>query len=105
MAKTAFLNAHWTPAEDSGEVKGQTCDIACLSWCTAKSQITPVLFKYMGEDQLVYTVQDINVKARHDRNYNGLPSKEYDCAAVVGGFMKDFKLIYFIEESRWVMRL
>lgn len=102
---SAFLNARWAPEHNSGEVKGQTFDVACLSWCTVKSRITPVMFKYMGEDKLVYTVENISVKAFYDKNYNGLPSKEYDCSAIVGGFMKDFKLIYFIEESRWVMRI
>lgn len=90
---------------DSGEVKGETYEIGCLSWCNAKRKITPVAFKYVGADNLVYTVRDIHVKVVHDKFYCGLPSKEYECEAVVGGFMKQFKLIYFIQESRWVMKI
>lgn len=101
----AFLNARWEPERNNGQVKGQVFEIACLSWCTASHQITPVLFKYVGEDSLVYTVQDITVKSCNDKNYNGLPSKEYDCEAVVGGFKRPFWLIYFILENRWIMRI
>lgn len=36
----------------------QAIKIACMSWCTANREITPILFKYKGEDEMIYTVRD-----------------------------------------------
>ena len=82
----------------------QDFEVACLSWCTAGHKITPILFKYVGEDNLVYTVRDIKVKSAYDRP-KAYPYKEYICEASIGGFMREFRLLYFTRDSRWLFRI
>ena len=45
----------------------------------------------------------ITVNYSEDKNYSGITSKEYGGTAVIGGFLKEFRLVFFPEAGKWVM--
>lgn len=88
---------------DSGEIKGQAYHIACNAWFTANGSPRPLSFKFKGDDEEIQQVKDIVIKYTEDKNYSGIPSKEYGCEAIIGGLRHTFKLIYYLQECKWVM--
>lgn len=88
---------------DNGILKGQIYKIACKAWFTANCSPRPLSFKFEGDDGLIQTVSNLNIKCTEDKNYNGIPSKEYNCEAIIGGIRHDFRLVFFIEACKWVM--
>lgn len=90
---------------DSGPVRGRMYHIACKTWFTATQSVRPLSFKFEGDDGLIQTVNNLTVKYSEDKNYGGIPSKEYGCEAVIGGIRQDFLLIIYMEACKWVMVL
>lgn len=90
---------------DSGEIKGRMYHIACKTWFTATQSVRPLSFKFQGDDETIQTVCDLTVKYSEDKNFGGIPSKEYGCEAVIGGIRQSFKLIFYLEACKWVMVL
>ena len=90
---------------NSGEIKGQVTvlDVACLSWFTRSGKVIPITVKYEGDDGQIYEARQIKVKTVTDKFYCGIPTVEYICEAKFSGLMKEFKLIYTLEEHRWTM--
>lgn len=60
-------------------------------------------FKFEDDNGDIQTVRDILVKYTEDKNYSGIPSREYGCEAVIGGLIREFKLIFYLEACKWVM--
>ena len=78
--------------------------IACMAWFPAYSKDPiPVSFKFMGDDGSCQRVSDISIMEDEEKNYAGIPSREYKCKAFIGGLEQIFKLVYFTEEYKWVM--
>lgn len=90
---------------DSGELRGKMYHIACKAWFTSECSVKPLSFKFEGEDGSIQTVQNITVKYAEDKNYSGIPSREYGCEAVIGGIRHGFKLVFYMEACKWVMVL
>lgn len=88
---------------DSGEIRGKMYHIACKVWFTASCSPRPLSFKFEGDDSIIQTVSDISIKSSEDKNYSGIPSKEFKCEAIIGGLLQEFKLIFFTEACKWVM--
>lgn len=88
---------------DSGEIKGRIYNIACKAWFPTNSKPYPLSFKFEGDDGIIATVSDLNIKHSEDKVYYGYKSIEYRCEAVIGGFNIDFKIIYDIENCKWIM--
>jgi len=88
---------------DSGELHGKTYNIACKAWFTASCRPRPLSFKFEGDDGVIQTVSNISIKCSEDKNYSGIPSKEYVCESIIGGLLREFKLIFFVESCKWVM--
>ena len=88
---------------DSGELRGKMYHIACKVWFTASSIPRPLSFKFEGDDGIIQTVSDITIKCTEDKKYSGISSKEFVCESIIGGFMREFKLIFFVESCKWVM--
>ena len=80
---------------DSGIPKGNMYHIACSAWFTSTGQTMPRYFKFEDDAGEVQTVKDILVKYTEEKNYSGIPSREYGCEAVIGGLIREFKLIFF----------
>ena len=81
--------AQLPPEKDSGEIRGKQYRIACLTWFTA--------------DGTIQAVNEIKVNYSEEKYYSGIPSKEYSCEAVIGGLLRNFKLVFYMEASQWVM--
>lgn len=88
---------------DSGMLSGRVYPIACKSWCTSKGDIKPLYFKFEGDDGELQTVKYLKVNYTEDKNYSGIPSKEFDCTVFIGGLKRDVKLIFYCESTTWVM--
>ena len=88
---------------DSGIPQGKMYHIACKTWFTSTGSPRPLSFKFEGDDGLLQMVNNLTVKYSEDKNYSGIPSKEYGCEAIVGGFMREFRLIFYCEACLWVM--
>lgn len=94
-----------TKAYKGDEVKGRIYNIACKTWFTSTGSLRPLSLKFEGDDGVIQTVPDITIKCSEDKNYSGIPSKEYTCEAIIGGIKQSFKLVFYIEECKWVMIL
>ena len=46
-------------------------------------------------------VKHLTVKWSEDRNYSGIPSKEFLCEAVIGGFLREFRMIFDTGSCEW----
>ena len=90
---------------DNGEVKGKIYHIACKVWFTSSCSPRPLSFKFEGDDGIIQTVSNISIKCSEDKNYSGIASKEFSCEAVIGGIRHQFKLVFYLEDCRWVMVL
>jgi hypothetical protein len=90
---------------DSGEVRGKIYNIACKVWFPTNNKPYPLSFKFEGDDGIIATVSELNVKHTEDKIYYGEKSIEYRCDAIIGGFKKDIKIIYYVLNCKWVMVL
>lgn len=88
---------------ESREIHGRQITIACKTWFTSTGSPRPLSFKYEGDDGEIQYVTIAEVISSEDKNYSGIPSKEYWCRAIIGGLMHEFRLIFYIEVCRWVM--
>jgi hypothetical protein len=88
---------------DSGAIRGKLYHIACKAWFTSTCSPIPLSFKFEGEDGIIQTVSSLNIKCTEDKNYSGIPSKEYECEAVIGGILCRFKLVFYMEACKWIM--
>lgn len=99
-----FLEASKVDSEiDSSLPTGKMYHIACKSWFTATGSLMPLSFKFEGDDGELQIVKNLQVNYAEDKNYSGLPSKEFGCTICVGGIKLDVKLIFYCEACKWVM--
>lgn len=88
---------------DSGTPNGKMYHIACKTWFTATGNLMPLSFKFEGDDGSIQCVPELQIKYSEEKNYSGIPSREYGCRACIGGMLLDFKLIFYMEACKWVM--
>ena len=88
---------------DSGSLDGKMYNIACKSWTTSGGRVVPLSFKLEGDDGNIMLVSNIRVNYCEDKNYAGIPSKEFGCEAIIGGLLRAFKIILYCELCRWVL--
>jgi hypothetical protein len=90
---------------DSGLPRGTMYHIAVMAWFRAGGEPLPMSFKFEDDNGMVQTVRDITLLSVEDKNYSGIPSKEFNCEAVVGGLIRQFQLIFYLEACKWVMMI
>ena len=88
---------------DSGVPKGNMYHIACSTWFTATGKAMPQYFKFEDDNGDIQTVRDILIKYTENKNFSGIPSREYGCEAVVGGLTRQFNLIFYLDACKWFM--
>ncbi len=88
---------------DSGPLKGRIYPIACKTWFTAAGKAMPLSFKFQGDDGEVRRVGELRILWEEEKNYAGVPSREYGCQAVVGGLLREIRLVFYVETCRWIM--
>lgn len=60
-------------------------------------------FRFEGDDGEMQAVKEVKINYEEDKNYSGIPSKEYGCTICAGGITQDVKLIFYCESCIWVM--
>ena len=88
---------------DSGVPKGTRYEIACMTWFTSTGKTMPRYFKFEDDSGAIQTVTDIVVNYTEEKNYSGIPSREYGCKAIIGGLNREVRLIFYQENCKWVM--
>lgn len=88
---------------DSGILRGKIYHIACKSWTTSDGIVMPLSFKFEGDDGSMIHVSNIQIDYCEDKNYSGIPSKEFGCEAIIGGLIRNFRLILYCEACKWIM--
>ena len=99
-----FAEASKVPPEAEQEIpKGKLYHIACKTWFTSTGTAMPLSFKFQDDNGELQTVRNPSVKYMEDKNYSGIPSKEYICESVIGGLLREYRLIFYCESCLWVM--
>ena len=99
-----FSTATKLPPEAEDSIpKGKMYHIACKIWFTATGSLRPLSFKFEGGDGSIQCVNDMTILYSEEKNYSGIASKEYGCEAIIGGLLREFKLIFYCEACKWVM--
>ncbi len=99
-----FADATKIPDEpDGGVLQGTMYHIAVLAWFRSTGNPRPMMFKFQDDMGEMQEVRNITIHYAEDKNFSGIPSKEYGCEAVVGGLIRTFKLIFYLEAGKWVM--
>lgn len=90
---------------DSGTLTGKKYPIACNAWFTSTGTPTPLSFRFEGDDGEMQTVrrQDLKVHYSEDKNYSGVPSKEFRCTVMLSGVSIPVKLVFYCESCSWAM--
>ena len=86
---------------NSGVIRGIRKDVACMSWFPQGKDPFPISFKFKDDNDEIQTVRNIRIISIEDKAYDGIPSKEYQCMAIVGGLLHEFKMIFFLENCQW----
>ena len=84
---------------DSGVPKGTRHEIACMTWFTSTGKTMPRYFKFEDDSGAIQTVTDIVVNYTEEKNYSGIPSREYGCKAIIGGL--NLSLIHIWQQLRY----
>ena len=92
-----------TQKADSGYIRGKQKEIACQCWFTSKGKVTPLMLKIQDEDGEIRTVRQIHVLSQEEKMYAGIASLEFDCIITILEQQINIQLIYYKEESRWVL--
>lgn len=88
---------------DAGRLKGMQREIACKCWYTVSGRSMPLMFQVRDEEGQVHTIRDIRVLYSEKKRYAGVPTVEYACSIAYHGMRREVKLVFFVEENRWVL--
>lgn len=90
---------------DSSMPQGKMYHIAVLAWFRSAGNVAPapMLFKFQDDNGDLQVVRELTVHYSEEKNYSGIPSVEYGCEAIVGGLIRTFKIIYYLEAKKWIM--
>lgn len=88
---------------DEGRLRGKQEEIAVGCWFNSRGETSLQLMKYQDASGEIHTIRHIQVLHKAEKNYNGIPTLEYVCLMEEEGYQTRIKLIFFLEEHRWVM--
>ena len=86
-------------APDEGVLKGKQEPVACSVWFTATGRMIPKLLKYKEQNGEIITIYNVHVVTSAKKNYCGIPTRDFDCEAVIGGILKKFRLNFNAESD------
>ncbi len=89
----------------AGILRGKQINIACECWYTSGGRCMPLMIKFEDEEGIIRTVRDFQITYSEKKNYSGIPSVEYGCVLRHQGIQREVRLLFFIDEGRWVMNL
>ncbi|MGI6095293.1 MAG: hypothetical protein ACOYBL_07665 [Lachnospiraceae bacterium] len=86
---------------DSGSYRGEIKEAACSCWFTSKGSATPRMLKYVDEEGIIRTLQNITVLQEEQKYYNGISTREYRCETEIEGICYPFVLLFRPENCTW----
>lgn len=90
-----------TELPNSGTFRGKLKEAACSCWFTSTGSATPRMLKYVDEDGVIRTLQNITVLQEEQKYYNGIPTREYRCETEIEGISYSFLLLFRPENCTW----
>lgn len=85
--------------------RARQMDVACECWFTSRGDTIPLAVKFPNEDGEYVMIRDVQVDCTEKKYYCGVPAVEYQCRLPVGGRIMRTRLIFYLEECRWVMEM
>ena len=80
-------------------------DVACECWFTSRGETIHLALKFPDENGELVMVKSIQVDCAEKKYYCGIPAVEYTCRIVHRGRTQPVRLIFYLEECRWVMEI
>lgn len=88
---------------DPGQPAGERYPAAVKSWFTTTGSITPLSFKFKGEDGVMQYISHVEILESRERSPAGIPSLDYSCRSLLGGLYIYYHLLYYPGICKWVM--
>lgn len=82
-------------------VKGTYLKAAVSCWFTSQGKSMPQLVKYEDEDGMIQCIKNIHLIKTEEKHYAGIRMRRYDCSAEDHGIIKNFILLYHVEDGTW----
>lgn len=85
--------------------KSRQMDVACECWFTSRGETMPLAIKFPDENGELVMIREIRVDCAEKKYYCGIPAVEYLCRIPFQGKQMPVRLIFYLEECRWVMEV
>lgn len=85
--------------------RNRQMDVACECWFTSRGDTIPLAVKFPDEYGEYVMIKDVQVDCAKKKYYCGVPAVEYRCRLPLNGRITPVRLIFYLEECRWVMEL
>lgn len=82
---------------------GRQLEVACDCWFTSRGETLPRALKFPDENGELVMIREIRVDCAEKKFYCGIPAVEYSCRIFYKGREVPVRLIFYLEECRWVM--
>lgn len=89
--------------ESKDGIRKRQVDVACECWFTIRGDTIPLAVKFPDEQGEYVTIKDVQVDCAEKKYYCGVPAMEYQCRLMFRGRSLPARLIFYLEECRWVM--
>ena len=86
---------------DAGVLRERQEAVACGIWFTSTGVMMPKLLKYQDSRGVIKSLTDIRVITSEKKHYCGIPTAEYVCEGSLEGYVRRFRLIYYMEKNEW----
>lgn len=83
------------------EISGRQRDAAVDCWFTSTGRLIPRLVKFETDTGARLTVRDIHVVKDEKKNYAGIYAWKFWCKTIDDSIIKEFVLVYRLEECTW----
>lgn len=92
-----------TGVESKKGDRSRQMEVACECWFTSKGETMPLALKFPDENGELVMIREIRVDCAEKKYYCGIPAVEYLCRIPIRGRQMPVRLIFYLEECRWVM--
>ena len=83
--------------------KRRQMEVACDCWFTSRGETMPRALKFPDENGELVMIREIRVDCAEKKYYCGVPAVEYQCRIQLKGIEIPVRLVFYLEECRWVM--
>jgi len=82
-------------------IDGVQHDAAVDCWFTATGETIPRLVKVKGAEEEIITIKDIQTFKVEQKFYGGTHCRKHWCRAEMNGIVKEFLLLFYVDECKW----